>query len=153
MPATNETVQEIFKLTCCVVNTAPDSELGFELWIDEQQLFDSMKIAHEVDISCATPLVPGPHVAKFVMKNKNSSHTKIDSTGAIISDACLLLKNIKFDNFEMDQKVVDTAEYQHNFNGNGNTVKEKFWLVFGCNGTVTLPFSTPVYDWLCDTYE
>lgn len=153
MPVANETAQEIFKLTCCVVNTDPLSELGFEVWIDQQKLFDSMRIAHEVEISCATPLAPGPHVTKFVMKNKNSSHTKINSAGAIISDACLLLKNIRFDNFEMDQKIIELSEYQHNYNGNGDSVKEKFWLVLGCNGTVTLSFSTPVYDWLCDTYE
>jgi hypothetical protein len=145
--------QETFNLTCSVVNTGPDSQLGFEIWADQQKIFDSTKIQHETTIACSVTLLPGPHVLKFVMKNKNSSHTTINSAGEIVTDACLLLKNTKFNNFEVDQKIIDLATYQHNYNGNGDTVKEKFWLTFGCNGVVTLPFSTPVYDWLCDTYE
>ena len=84
------------------------------------------------------------------MKNKTTEHTKIDEQGNIVSDACLTITNLAFDEIELKQIVVDKAVYTHDFNGTQPETQEKFYGAMGCNGTVSLQFSTPMYLWLLE---
>jgi len=45
---------------------------------------------------------------------------------------------------------VKLAQYQHDFNGTGNPTIDKFYGEMGCNGTVSLKFTTPIYLWLLE---
>jgi hypothetical protein len=42
------------------------------------------------------------------------------------------------------------AKYQHDFNGTGKLTTQNFYGELGCNGTVSLKFSTPIYIWLLE---
>ena len=91
------------------------------------------------------------HVLKLVLKGKCVDHTTVDSDGNIISDSVLTISDLTFDEIALGQIMHDNAVYTHDFNGSGNPVEDRFFGTMGCNGTVTLNFSTPIYIWLLES--
>jgi len=85
-----------------------------------------------------------------VLKNKTAEHTQVDDHGNIITDARLLITDLAFDEIKLGHMLVEQAVYTHNFNGTGATIQDKFYGELGCNGTVSLKFSTPMYLWLLE---
>lgn len=125
--------------------------LGFEVWLDDNQLVnidhvtESQQVSVEVDDDA-----DGAHELRLVMKNKTQEHTVLDDAGNIVSNAMLSITNIKFDQITMDYTFSKTSVYHHDFNGSAEAVEDKFFGDMGCNGSVSLKFSTPVYLWLLE---
>lgn len=90
------------------------------------------------------------HEIVFELLEKQPSHTRINEQGEIVQDAVITINNFMIDNIDVTDIFFSLSQYQHNFNGNGNSVVEKFYGTMGCNGTVTLKFSTPIYLWLLE---
>ena len=135
---------------CEIASTDFSVPMGMEVWIDQQLIFDQDHIQHSHSVEHEISDDDGEHELRFVLKNKPWDHTKVDADGNIISDACVSVKCITFDGIDCDYLTTVLAEYQHDFNGTGEPVTEKFYGELGCNGTVTLQFSTPVYLWLLE---
>jgi len=91
-----------------------------------------------------------PHVLEFVLSGKTIEHTKITDQGEIISDVTVRIEDIAFDDIVIDQIFSELAEYHHDFNGTQAATMDLFYGVMGCNGTVRLEFTTPVYLWLLE---
>jgi hypothetical protein len=138
------------KISCSINTTDPLSNLGVEILIDNQKLCDIEHISEPVEFNYDLPDDDGDHKLTFVLKNKTDSDTIIDDTGNIVKDARIIISNLSFDEIALNQIFIDQAVYTHNFNGNGETVHDKFYGEIGCNGTVSLDFSTPVYLWLLE---
>ena len=140
-----------YQLSCIIGTTDPTAELGLEIWTDNNQLFNSDHITQE-----SLPLTFGleedelEHELRFVMKGKTSNHTAIGDNSNIIKDACLSITNVAFDEIMLNQVLIDNATYTHDFNGTQDKTTEKFYGVMGCNGTVSLKYSTPIYLWLLE---
>jgi hypothetical protein len=136
-------------ITCTVDTTDPDTALGFEAWFDDQKFFDidhvqaQQKIIVEIDDE-------GEHELRFVLKNKTSDHTQVDVAGNIVSDARLIIANLAFDEIKLGHIITEQAIYTHDFNGTQTTTQAKFYGEMGCNGTVSLKFTTPIYVWLLE---
>jgi hypothetical protein len=62
----------------------------------------------------------------------------------------LTISNISIDDIDIDQLLIEKAEYTHDFNGSQDTITDKFYGDMGCNGTVTFEFTTPFYLWLLE---
>jgi len=135
---------------CSIAPTAAAVPLGFEIWIDDQKLFDQAHVQESHRISTDLSDSEGEHELRFVLKNKLSEHTQVDANNTIVSDARISVSNMEFDGILLNQLVPDLAEYQHNFNDTGEPAVHKFYGELGCNGTVTLKFTTPVYLWLLE---
>jgi hypothetical protein len=84
------------------------------------------------------------------MKNKTLDDTVVDDTGNILKDARLVVSNLSFEDIELNQLVFQRAVYTHNFNGTQDTIKDEFYGEMGCNGTVDIEFTTPIYLWLLE---
>jgi hypothetical protein len=84
------------------------------------------------------------------MKNKTTEHTQIDADGNILTDSCICIENLSFDQIALGQMFIDQAVYEHDFNGTADAIKDKFFGIMGCNGTVTLSFTCPIYLWLLE---
>jgi hypothetical protein len=141
----------MIKLRCNINTTDVSAKLGLEIWINQTQIFNMNHVNAAIPVECNIDIAPGNYQLKFIMKNKDRFHTQIDSDGNIIKDACLEIKDITVDDFEiyeLDKMLV----YTHNFNGSGPTTQNKFYHVMGCNGTLTLDFSVPVYDWFVKNF-
>lgn len=130
----------------------PRTQLGFEVWINDQCTFATDHVAESVTISGDLPPddVGGQHTLKFVLKNKQCNHTTVDDQGNIVADAVLEITDLAFDDIALGQIVNQLSVYHHDFNGTQAPTTDKFFDVMGCNGTVELPFTTPVYLWFLE---
>jgi hypothetical protein len=139
-----------YQLSCTVGTTDPSAKLGFELWIDDQQLYAVDQVTTTTPISFDFEEDEAEHELRFILKNKTSADTRIDDAGNILSDARLTVSDIMFDEIALGQIFIDNAEYTHDFNGTQDKSVNKFYGEIGCNGVVSLKFSTPVYLWLLE---
>jgi hypothetical protein len=135
---------------CSIAPTNAAAAIGLEIWIDDQKLFDQAHVQEHHKISTDLSDDDGDHELRFVLKNKLPEHTRVDADNNIVSDARISVSNIEFDGIALNQLVPALAEYQHNFNGTGDQIIDEFYGEMGCNGTVTLKFTTPIYLWLLE---
>ena len=138
-------------ITFNLATTDATAELGFEAWIDGRKVLDvdhvkeTQPVAVELDDEDNTE-----HELRLVLKNKTIEHTQVDEHGNIVADARLQITDVAFDERRLGHMLVEQAVYTHNFNGNGATTEEMFYGEMGCNGTVILKFTTPMYLWLLE---
>jgi hypothetical protein len=135
----------------CILDTTDTSvPLGFETWIDNQKFFDTDHVQAQQPVVIEIADIDGEHELRFVLKNKTSDHTQVDDAGNIVSDARLIITDLSFDEIKLGHIVSEQAVYTHNFNGTGSSIHDKFYGEMGCNGTVSLKFTTPIYLWLLE---
>lgn len=139
-----------YQISCTVDSTDITSKLGLEIWFDDQQLWSTEHVSKLTTLTFDLDEDETEHELKFIMKNKKSEHTQIDDAGNIVSDSRLIVSNLAFDEIELKQMFIDQAIYTHNFNGTQPEVADKFYGEMGCNGTVSLKFTTPIYLWLLE---
>ena len=143
-------MSNIANISCSIGVSDPDAKLGLEIWVDDQCLLESPAINSATDMSFDLADDDAEHELRFVMKNKTFDHTELDADGNIVRDARITISNLKFDQIELGQIVTRQAVYTHNFNGTQEETKEKFYGEMGCNGTVSIKFTTPIYLWLLE---
>lgn len=140
-----------FTISADVDTNSADAPLGLEVWVDGVLLQNIDRVVGpttiSVDVKDADDV---EHELKFVLKNKTQEHTVVDESGNIIKDSVLEIKNIKFDEIELGHMFYEQAVYHHNFNGNGADTEDGFYGIMGCNGSVVLKFTTPMYLWLLE---
>jgi hypothetical protein len=139
-----------YQITCKIGSTNSSANLGLEIWLDEQLMYNIDHVSDEIPVNFEVNDDEAEHELKFVMKNKNSSHTTVDESGNIVSDARLIVSNLAFDEIELKQIFIDKATYTHDFNGTQDKTTEKFYGEMGCNGTVSLRYANPIYLWLLE---
>ena len=135
---------------CVVGNTNPKVPLGLEIWLDDHKFFDQDHVDQIHNVEHEISDDDGDHELRFVLKNKQSDHTQVDAAGNILGDATVTVSDIRFDGIDCDYLTTTLAQYQHDFNGTGNPTIDKFYGEMGCNGTVSLKFTTPIYLWLLE---
>jgi hypothetical protein len=135
----------------CKINTSDAlAQLGLEIRLDNTVIFSSAHVQEEINFNHLLNDDDGDHKLEFVMKNKGVTDTTIDADGNIVKDARLIVSNLAFDDIKLNQIFIEKAVYTHNFNGTGEEIKDKFYGELGCNGIVSLEFTTPVYLWLLE---
>ena len=138
-------------ITFNLATTDATAELGFEAWIDQRKFLDvdhvkeTQPVTVELDDQDDTE-----HELRLVLKNKTTAHTCIDEHRNILTDARLVITDMAFDEIRLGHMFFEQAVYTHDFNGTGKTTEDTFYGELGCNGTVSLKFSTPVYLWLLE---
>lgn len=138
------------KFSCVAAPSTTAVPLGCEIWIDDTCVFDQDRVSEPVVVEHEFSDADGEHSLRIKLKNKLPEHTCVDDQGNILSDALLSITEISFDEFDCTQIVTEQAVYRHNFNGTGPEIQDRFFSDLGCNGTVELRFSTPVYLWLLE---
>ena len=137
-------------ISCNIGTTDSTAKLGIEIWLNDQKLLDLDHVQETLNFCHEISDEDQDYVLKFQLKNKTSAHTEIDSENRIVKDACVIVTNLKFDDIPLGQVFFDLAVYEHDYNGTGSLIQEKFYGQMGCNGTVILPFSTPIYMWFLE---
>ena len=138
------------QLSCIISSTNPTAKIGIEIWFDNTQIYNAEHVEENVNFVHEFEDTESEHQLRFVMKNKAEEHTITDNSGNILSDCCICIKELSFDEIKLGQVLIDQAVYEHNFNGTADPVKDQFYGEMGCNGTLTLAFTTPVYLWLLE---
>lgn len=139
------------KFSCVVAPSDTAVALGCEIWLDDHCVFDQDKVAEPITVQYEFSDADAEHCLRITLKNKLPEHTCVDQQGNIVSDVMLSVTEISFDEIDCSQIVHDRAVYRHNFNGTGPHVDDKFFADLGCNGTVELKFTTPIYLWLLES--
>jgi hypothetical protein len=137
-------------ISCTLNTTNPEAQLGFEAWVDDQKFFDTDHVQDQQQIAVEIADDDGEHELRFVLKNKTSDHTQVDSDGNIVADAMLTVTDLAFDEIQLGHMVTEQAVYTHDFNGTQKEIQDTFYGEIGCNGTVSLKFTTPIYLWLLE---
>jgi hypothetical protein len=130
--------------------TNTEATLGFEAWVDNQKFFDTNHVENKQQVLVEISDDDGEHELRFVLKNKTSDHTQVDEAGNIVSDARLIVTDLTFDEIQLGYMVTEQAIYTHDVNGTQQEIQDKFYGEIGCNGTVSLKFTTPIYLWLLE---
>ena len=124
--------------------------LGTEVWIDNTCVINIEHVDRIVHFSHEISDDDSEHELRIVMKHKTPEHTKLDNAGEIVRDVMLIISDVKFDEIELGQVFLEKTTYVHDFNGSQSSVEDQFFGEMGCNGTVSLKFSTPTYLWLLE---
>ena len=140
----------IIKFSCNISTTDSSAPLGLEAWIDDHKFFDLAHVTESQEISTEINNDQAEYVLRLIMKNKTPACTKVNDTGEIVQDARLVIEGIAFDDIKLGHVFTELATYTHDFNGTGPETKEKFYGEMGCNGTVRLEFTTPIYFWILE---
>jgi hypothetical protein len=126
------------------------AELGFEAWVDDEKFVDIAHVQSQQLIKIDIDGADGEHTLELILKNKKATDTKIDDNGTIVSDATLSISDLAFDEIKLGHMVTQLATYIHNFNGTKELTQDQFYGEMGCNGVVSLGFTTPIYLWLLE---
>ena len=137
-------------IKCKLSSSNPLTNMASETWLDDIKIFDGSLAEPRYIEYRFDDGIEGDHELKFILKNKSDIDTKIDDAGNILEDSLLNIENLTFDGIELGQIFYQLAEYHHNNNGHSDLVTEKFFGSMGCNGVVSLKFTTPVYLWLLE---
>jgi nicotinate-nucleotide pyrophosphorylase len=130
---------------------ASDLDLCLEIKLNNQTKFkkalstESESISFEFDDTDDSK-----QVLEIIMSGKQPEHTVLDSDGHIIKDRLITIRNVRLDQIALGQLFLDQAIYLHDFNGTAEKTQDKFFGTMGCNGTVQLEFTSPVYLWLLE---
>lgn len=144
-------MENTFTITADVDTNSAENPLGLEVWLNDTLMQDIVSVSGPIPVCVeVNDADDQEYELKFVLKNKTQDHTTVDEAGNILKDSVVEIKNIKFDEIELGHMFYEQAVYKHDFNGNGPATEEKFYGTLGCNGTVSLKFTTPVYLWLLE---
>ena len=138
------------KISLVLDSTDYSIPLGAELWIDDHCIYNTDHVTESTPVVYELRDSAGEHELKIVLKNKQSDHTEVDNAGNLTKDAMLTVSAICFDDIDCSQLMFDLSTYTHNFNGFADETVAGFFGSMGCNGTVSLKFSTPFYLWLLE---
>ena len=137
-------------LAYTVCSTDASAALGLRVRLDDIVVYENSHVTQQERIQHTLPDTDAAHELSFELFGKLPVHTKIDQNGAIVSDAMLSIMALEFDGIDISSLMVSLAEYHHDFNGSQDPVVDEFYGAMGCNGTVTLKFTTPIYLWLLE---
>lgn len=131
--------------------TDAGAALGFEAWIDDRKCLDVGHVKETQKITVELEDTDGAeHELQLILKNKTAEHTRIDEHGNMLTDARIIISDMAFDEIRLGHMFAEHTVYTHNFNGTSSTTQDKFYGELGCNGTVSLKFTTPMYLWLLE---
>ena len=129
-----------------------DGNLGLavEIWLDDNRVLHHIHVTTPIHFTHTFADDEQAHQLRIVLSGKKSEHTTIDDQGNIVKDATWHINNIRLDELDVDQLFYDNCRYAHDFNGSKQPLIDSFHGTAGCNGTITLDFSTPIYLWLLE---
>ena len=114
------------KFNCVISNTDFSVPLGLEIWLDQHKFFDLSHIDQACRVEHEILDDDGDHELRFVLKHKHSDHTQVDADGNILRDATITVSDIEFDDIDYQYLTTTLAQYQHDFNGTGESTNQSF---------------------------
>ena len=133
-----------------ITPSTPAAEIGAEVWVNNTCVINCEHVDGAIMFEHTLDDVDGEHELRIVMKHKQLSHTQLDQDNNIVQDAVLTVSDVAFDDIQLGQILSDLSVYTHDFNGTQAQFRDQFYGDMGCNGTVSLKFTTPLYLWMLE---
>jgi hypothetical protein len=130
-------------------------DIILEVYLDQDKIFQSTAQTTQQTVVYDLDGVLGKHELKLVMCGKNRKHTTVDSGGNILSDIFFKIDRLEFEELDMWDVFClgRRSVHRHSFNSTHAEFDDEFYGQLGCNGTVTMPFETPIYLWLSENLD
>jgi hypothetical protein len=141
---------ETVRISFDVETSDAECPIGMEIWLDDAVLLTNNHVQEKISFSHDISDDDGEHELRVIITGKTSDHTIVDEAGNIIKDATLQISNVVIDELDVNQLFLDKCVYTHDFNGTQAEIQDTFHGIAGCNGTISLKFSTPIYLWLLE---
>lgn len=139
------------KLSIDVRSTIPGCRLAITLDNDRSLLDLSPGAKTKTYTTDLDPILDGPHELQISLSGKTSSMTVVDHNNEIIKDSLLEITKLEFGDVDITSIFLQNNTYYHDLNGHSPVIiKDRFFGQMGCNGTVCLAFSAPIYIWLLE---
>ena len=130
-------------------------DIVLEVFLDQDKIFHStaqtaiQTVIHDIIDD------PAKHELKLVMSGKNRKHTTLDGNGNILKDIFFKIDRLEFEELDMQEVFClgHRSRHRHSFNSTQPEFDDEFYGEIGCNGTVTMPFETPIYLWLSENLD
>ena len=90
----------------------------------------------------------GSHELKIQITGKNDQNTKLDNQAKIVQDSFIEITDLQFNNVSVLHMLKNETNFGV-FNATNNEIITKT-SIFGYNGTLTIPFKVPIYNWLLE---
>lgn len=90
----------------------------------------------------------GEHCLELTLSGKQSHYTVLDHAGCIIQDIVAEITHMQMDGVDIVPLLPEHARYRHDHNGTTGAICEPFYGRMGCNGTVSLTWQSPTYQWV-----
>ena len=135
---------------CKIGTSNPAALLGLEVLLDKKSVYRSDHVTDLVDLTVDIVEDDAEHQLTFCLFGKTPEHTEVDDQGNIVKDSVLTITDITLDDIDINHLFTEHAVYTHDFNGSQEEIKDKFYGAAGCNGSITITVSTPVYIWLLE---
>jgi len=126
------------------------AKIGVAVWIDNVSVFQTDHLTETTHVKHDVVDDNQERELCIVISGKTQDHTKIDEQGNIVKDVVVNIKNVTIDGIDISQLFNEKTVYTHDFNGTQPEVEDSFYGAAGCNGTVSLKFTTPIYLWLLE---
>jgi|LakMenE18May11ns_1017448.scaffolds.fasta_scaffold9713057_2 hypothetical protein len=133
-----------------VRSTDTSIPLGLRVQVDNATIYETNHVIDPIIIKHEMPDDNGKHLLTLELFGKLPEHTKIDDAGNILSDSILEFDSFVVADIDVDQIMFTKSVYHHDTNGTQPTQDAQFYGAMGCNGIVSLKFTTPVYLWLLE---
>jgi hypothetical protein len=126
-------------------------DIFIEIYLDNNLIFKSTAQQQSQQVLCEIDEDPADHTLALVMSGKNQSHTVVNDNDEITNDIYFKIDRLEFEDLDMQEVFCLGKEcYTHSFNSNQPEFLDEFYGIIGCNGTVKINFTTPIYLWLVD---
>ena len=89
------------------------------------------------------------HTLDFTLHDKSKYDTKVNDQGEIVKDTVVKIKKIEIDDVDITHMLSLDQEKFYYETDSGE--KGPFYNTIGINGTATVKFTTPFYQWLLET--
>jgi hypothetical protein len=130
-------------------------DIILEIYLDQDKIFHAtaqtaiQTVIHDIVDVLAN------HELKLVMSGKNCNHTTLDGNGNILKDIFFKIDRLEFEEMDMQEVFClgRRSRHRHSFNSTQPEFDDEFYGEIGCNGTVFIPFDTPIYLWLSDNLD
>lgn len=141
---------ELVNISFDIESSDYNCPFGIKIQLDNKVLVDIAHLHEKLSFSHDMNDEDGDHELYIVLSGKTSAHTTIDSQGNITKDATVSVSNVVIDGIDLNQLFLEKCVYAHDFNSTQHEIKDTFYGVAGCNGTISFKFSTPMYMWLLE---
>ena len=141
---------DIVTISGTITPSTPAAAIGAEVWVNNTCVINCEHVDSAIMFEHTLDDVDGEHELRIVMKHKQAAHTQLDQDNNIVQDAVLTVSDVAFDDIQLGQILWDSSSYSHDFYGTQTQSQHRVYGDMGCNGTVSLKFSTPLYLWLLE---
>jgi hypothetical protein len=153
---------DTIKLKFDVGTTDAECKLGVKVTLDHNVIYDNSHVTTTDQISHEISDQDAEHELTIELYGKLPKYTEIDEAGNIVKDALITVENFLIDDIDISSMLTNypnnlyqdvpthLISYRHDFNGTQPATINTFHGAMGCNGTVTLKFTTPIYLWLLE---